>query len=145
MLRASRGSAGTVLAAGLFLCGCAETPESSTSHADDHATVEHVEGTDLSRLTFSASAVGRLDIQTEMVRLGARGTIVIPYSAVIYAADGGTWAYTIAPPAGFLRHPIAVDHIDGRSAVLSKGPPSGSHVVTVGAAELLGTELDVGH
>jgi hypothetical protein len=36
--------------------------------------------------------VGRLDTQTELVRQGARGTTVIAYSAVIYAADGGTWA-----------------------------------------------------
>lgn len=145
MRRASRDPAVTMLVAGLLLCGCAETTETSTSHADDHATVEHVDGTDLSRLTLSAGAVRRLDIQTEVVRPGAKGKTVIPYAAVIYAADGGTWAYTIAPPAGFVRHPIAIARIDGSRVVLSQGPPSGSHVVTTGAAELLGTELDVGH
>lgn len=145
MRRHSRSLAGTVLAGGLLLGGCTETTESSTSHADDHATLEHVDGTELSRLTLSDSAVGRLDIQTAPVRAGSRGRTVIPYAAVIYAADGATWAYTTADAAGFLRHSITVHRIDGSDAVLSEGPAAGSQVVTVGAAELLGTELDVGH
>jgi hypothetical protein len=145
MRLSSSGLVGTVLASGLLLSGCAEAAESVTSHAAEHATVEHVEGSDLSRLTLSASAIARLDIQTAVVRQSGRGKSVIPYAAVIYAADGATWAYSIAEPTAFVRHPITVDRIEGTDAVLSQGPPVGSRVVTVGAAELLGTELDVGH
>ena len=39
---------------------------------------------------------------------------------------------------------IAAFVIDGDLAVLSHGPPSGTEVVTVGAAELFGAEFGIG-
>lgn len=69
---------------------------------------------------------------------------VIPYTAVIYDLAGETWAYTSPEPLVFVRHPISVDYVGGDLAVLSDGPPSGAAVVTVGAAELYGTEFGVG-
>jgi hypothetical protein len=44
----------------------------------------------------------------------------------------------------FVRHSISIDQINGNQAVLSAGPPSGTAVVTVGAAELFGTEVGIG-
>ena len=44
----------------------------------------------------------------------------------------------------YVRAPIDVIRIDGDRALLSDGPPLGTEVVTVGAAELLGTEYEVG-
>jgi hypothetical protein len=44
----------------------------------------------------------------------------------------------------FVRSPITVVTIEGNRAVLSAGPAAGTQVVTVGAAELLGTEYEVG-
>jgi hypothetical protein len=41
------------------------------------------------------------------------------------------------------RKPITVTDIDGAVALLSVGPPAGTPVVTVGAAELLGTEYNI--
>jgi hypothetical protein len=41
------------------------------------------------------------------------------------------------------RKPITVTEIDGTTALLSAGPAVGTAVVTVGAAELLGTEYDI--
>ena len=43
----------------------------------------------------------------------------------------------------YQRKPITVTEIDGAVAQLSAGPPAGSAVVTVGAAELLGTEYNI--
>lgn len=93
---------------------------------------------------LSSRALQRLDIKTAVVRRSEDGETVIPYAAVIYAADGATWVYTVLEPAEFLRHLIVIDRIDGDEAVLSDGPSPDTQVVTVGAAELLGTELDVG-
>lgn len=70
---------------------------------------------------------------------------VIPYAAIIYDLHGDTWAYTSPAPLTFVRHPISVDYIEGDLAVLTDGPPAGATVVTVGAAELFGTEFGVGH
>jgi hypothetical protein len=51
--------------------------------------------------------------------------------------------YTNPEPLVFLRSPITIDYIDGDLAVLSEGPAVGTAVVTLGAAELFGTETGV--
>jgi hypothetical protein len=43
----------------------------------------------------------------------------------------------------FIRHQISIDRVEGESAILSEGPDAGTKVVTVGAAELIGTEFGV--
>ena len=68
----------------------------------------------------------------------------IPYGAVVWDADGGTWAYTAPEPLVFLRAEITLDRIDGDQALLLDGPDPGTEVVIVGAAELWGTEHGVG-
>ncbi len=113
------------------------------------ATVRPIEGTDVARVTLSAEAAQRLDIQTAPVsemrgKGGGRRRTTIPYSAVLYDPTGDTWTYTNPRPLVFVRAPIHVDRIDGTTAVLSSGPPPGTAVVTVGASELLGTEYEVG-
>jgi multidrug efflux system membrane fusion protein len=70
---------------------------------------------------------------------------VVPYASVIYDLSGDTWVYTSPEPLTFVRARIAVDYIEGDTAVLSQGPSAGTRVVTVGAAELYGTEFGVGH
>lgn len=76
----------------------------------------------------------------------SRGTqTVVPYSAVLYDARGGTWVYTSPEPLVFVRHPIRIESIEGDQAVLSEGPSVGMAVVAVGVAEVYGTEFEVGH
>jgi hypothetical protein len=70
---------------------------------------------------------------------------IVPYAAVMYGPHGETWVYTNPEPLTFIRHSIAIDYIDGDQVVLSDGPPTGTKVVTVGVAELYGTESGVGH
>jgi hypothetical protein len=107
------------------------------------AVVTPIKGTDLSQITLSADAIRRVGIRTAPVRArGARGE-VIPYAAVLYAADGATYTYTSPRPRVFVRRPIRVIRIDGERALLSSGPPAGTRVVTVGSQELYGSEYDV--
>lgn len=134
--------------AGLTLAGC----NRATHHAEHEspAHVEHIEGSELSRLTLTPKAMERLDIQTAFVREARVSRSpsprkVVPYAAVLYDAYGNTWVYTRPEPQSFLRHQIVVDYIEGDLAVLSNGPPMGTEVVTVGGAELFGTEFEVGH
>jgi hypothetical protein len=75
---------------------------------------------------------------------GGAARTVVPYSAVVYDADGKTWAYTNAEGLVFVRYEIVVDRIENNVAFLSGGPPVGTLVVTVGAAELWGVETGVG-
>jgi hypothetical protein len=91
--------------------------------------------------------VQRLGIQTQPVTAAAPGTAgateVIPYPAIVYDTDGSSWAYVALTPDTYVRRPITVTVIRGDVALLSTGPPVGARVVTVGTAELLGTEYDI--
>jgi len=128
---------------GLSLLGCSEKAETRTSKVKP-ARVEHVEGKDVKLVVLTERALERLDIKTVPVR-GAGEGVVVPYAAVIYDEMGATWVYMSPEDRQFVRHPITVDRIEGELALLLAGPPAGSKVVTVGAAELLGAEFDIGH
>jgi hypothetical protein len=52
--------------------------------------------------------------------------------------------YTEPDTDVFVRAEISVVDTDGVNSVLSAGPPADTSVVTVGVAELYGTELGVG-
>ena len=69
---------------------------------------------------------------------------LIPYSAVLYDTHGDAWTYTSPEPLVFVRRPIKIDYVEGDQAFLLDGPPAGTAVVTVGGAELFGTEFGVG-
>lgn len=118
----------------------------SDSAADHNgpAEVEHVEGESLSRVTLTPEAAERLGIETVAVRTAAERTSV-PYAALIYDPQGETWVYTNPERMVFVRAQVEVDRIEGQLAFLSAGPASGTDVVTVGGAELYGTEFEVGH
>jgi hypothetical protein len=131
--------AGALIVAGLQLAACGQTTAPAATHAEP-AKVEHIEGSELSRVILTAEAAKRLDIQTIQVQ-----DKVVPYASVIYDLHGVTWTYTNPEPLTFVRHRIDVDRIEGDRAILTDGPPSGTAVVIVGAAELFGTELGVGH
>jgi hypothetical protein len=137
-----------LLVVGLQLSACTQESAEADSAGAEPAKVEHLEGSDVSRLTLTAKAAERLGIRTRPVVAGplrGRQRSVIPYSAVLYDAKGDTWVYVNPEPNTYVRERITVDFIDGDQAVLTNGPPEGSPVVIVGAAELYGTEFGVGH
>ena len=68
---------------------------------------------------------------------------MISYSAVIYDTTGAAWTYTNPQPLAYVRQPISIDYSQGDMTVLMTGPPTGTQVVVVGAAELYGTETGV--
>lgn len=139
-----RGYLGVALlmltALGLAACGSA-APKASKI---EPAKVERVGQTDFSRVVLTEEAVRRTAIQTAQVVDGQGAQKVIPYSSVIYDLNGATWAYTSPEPRTFIRQSITVERIDGDKAFLSQGPPAGTAVVSVGAAELYGAEFGVG-
>ena len=139
---------GGLLVACLQLSACTQTTAEATG-GEEPAKVEHVEGTsDVSRLTLTPRAVERLGIQTAELRdetVAGKQRKVVPYGAVLYDANGETSVYVSDGPNTYVRQPITVDFIEGDRAVLVTGPAAGAAVVSVGAAELYGTETGVGH
>lgn len=140
---------GAVVVIGLLGAAGCGGPTSDPAHAteaDPPVTVDEVDE-EISRLTLSSKAAQRLGVETAPVGEAqtpngpARS---IPYSGIVYDADGTTWAYTNPEGLVFLRVGIVVDRIEGDLAILSEGPPIGTQVVTVAAAELWGVEIGVG-
>lgn len=132
---------------GLQLSACQRR---DTRDAEHPAEIEHVDGTELSRVTLTEKAIQRIDLKTEAVReqqvsRSAAPRLVVPYSSLIYDTHGQTWVYTSPKPRTFIRHKVEVDYIEGNIAVLTDGPPVGTVVASVGVAELYGTEFEVGH
>jgi hypothetical protein len=137
------GIASLFLSAGLGLAGCqtaAIGAESGT--AQGAATVESSPDGGPSRLTLTEEAVQRLALQTAPVA-GEPGALVIPYSAVVYDAQGGAWSFVELEPRVYQRAPITITTIVGDQVTLSDGPPPASPVVTVAAAELVGVEAGI--
>jgi hypothetical protein len=69
--------------------------------------------------------------------------VIIPYASVIYAPNGSAFAFTSSSRLVFTEVPVTIDHIDGSSAYLLKGPSAGTKVVTTGAEELFGVQTGV--
>ena len=125
------------LIAGLVLAGCGGSSESGTAY--EEPVVIEASG-DLNRLTLTAQAAERLDIQLGSVEQSG-STRSIPYAAVLYEPDGTTWAYTNPDELVYIRASISIERIVDDVAFLSDGPDAGTNVVTVGVAELWGSEL----
>ena len=129
--------------AGLQLSACGSA---SKTQKIQPFKLEAVEGTELKRVVLTAKAAERLDLQTVPVGsqlVNGSERKVIPYGAVLYDVQGGTWAYVSPEPLVFVREAIEIESLNGSTAVLTQGPELGTPVVTVGAAELYGAELGV--
>ena len=135
--------AGLVIGAAAILAGCATAAPAEAPPA----LIKPVAGSQIPQLQLTERAVQRLGLVTQPVRqtgtAGHAAREIIPYSAVVYDTDGSTWTYVNTAARTYERKPITVTEIDGAVALLSAGPVAGTPVVTVGAAELLGTEYNI--
>jgi hypothetical protein len=151
MRHSIRLSVATFALAGLGLAGCGKQ---STYTKVEPAHVDHKEGEEFHKMTLTEKAMERLAVETAAVRAGeaeagaAEGQparSIVPYSAIVYIADGDAFVYTSPAPRTFLRQPVEVDYIEGNEAVLKSGPAPGTEIAVVGVTELFGTEIGVGH
>jgi hypothetical protein len=131
-----------LMATGLALAGCAD--KSSETELKGPATLVEVDGSDIPQVVLTDRAVQRLGMTFTAIGEEA-GVKVIPYAAVVYDTDGKTFAYTRPKPLTFERQPITITSIVGDKATLSEGPATGTEVVTLGGAELLGVEAEIGY
>lgn len=124
-------------AASIGLSGCAAVKPAAVPTGEAPASMEKVG--DLNRLTLTDKAVERLGLTTEKVTKGS--ALEVPYGALIYDGSGKTWVYTSPEPRTYIRAAVTVDKITGNKVQLRSGPAAGTDVVTIGAAELFGTEF----
>ena len=112
-----------------------------------HAKVEDIPGSHLKRVVVTATAAKALGIRTGLVRTyhesDGGNSLEVPYAAVFYDPEGRSYTYTSPAPLTYVRKRVVIDDVHDRKAFLTKGPPVGTTVVTVGADELLGVEEGV--
>jgi hypothetical protein len=141
MKRGGRSLVVASLLTAVLLPACKDAvPEEEAAH--EPVTVESIEGTDLSRVTLEARAAERVGIATAAVKK-VGGETTVPASAVWIDVNGEEWVYTALEPLVFVRALISVDRYEGDVAVLSDGPAPETEVVSVGVAELIGSEFGI--
>jgi hypothetical protein len=133
----------TGLAVAALALGACNSGSTTSEPGPAAITIEEDEASGLKTLTLSDKAAERLGVETAPVA-EAGAVMTIPYAAVVYDSEGKTWTYVNESSLTYKRAEITVTEIDGEIARISAGPPSGSLVVTTGAAELYGAEIGVG-
>lgn len=136
MKHVSRSILVLLVFAGLLLSACG--PSTATTEKVAPSMLEPIEGSDLQRVILTEKAAERIGVETISV-----SGIEVPYAAVIYDIEGNTWIYTNPEPLTFVREQIVIDRIEGDKAILSESLSSDFNVVTVGVAEIYGTETGV--
>ena len=129
-------AAAVICAGALGACG-----GSSTQVPPPPGRIVHGHGAP--RIVLSTAGAQRIGIATARATRGPGGTVVVPYSALVYDSSGRVFAFSSPAPLTYLDLPVRVDHISGNSAYLRSGPAAGARVVTVGAEELFGVATGV--
>jgi ABC-type oligopeptide transport system substrate-binding subunit len=124
----------------LSACNEVEEEEASGYEPSELAPVKGSGG--LKRVTFTDEGAERVGLKTAPIR-SSGGHEVVPYAALIYDSEGKTYVYTSRKRLSFVRAEVQVGHIDGDRVLVEDGPPAGTRVVTVGADEVYGAELDI--
>lgn len=137
-------SALTLALAALALAGCTEVKSADKEHYSP-AKITPVKGgaDDLVAVTLTREGAERIDLATGVVTRGA-GRKVIPYSALLYEKDGSAFVYTNPTGLTYVRAHIEVDRVAGDRVLLREGPRVGTRVVTTGAPQVHGAELEYG-
>ncbi|MGH2943635.1 MAG: hypothetical protein ACRDLN_12770 [Solirubrobacteraceae bacterium] len=132
-----------VLAATASLPACTEVKPADKEHYSP-AAISPVKGEkDLVSVTLTKEGADRIDIATGTVRRRA-GHTDIPYAALLYENDGSAFVYTNPRGRTYVRAHIEIDRVAGDRVRLHEGPPVGTKVVTTGAPQVHGAELEYG-
>jgi hypothetical protein len=143
----SRGRRATallaLLAATASLSACTEVTPAEKEHYSP-ASVSPVKGEqDLLAVTLTEEGARRIAIATgEVQRRGGHKTI--PYAALLYENDGSAFVYTNPRGLTYVRAHIEIDRVAGDRVLLREGPAVGTKVVTAGAPQVHGAELEYG-
>ena len=131
------------LAATASLTACKEVEAPEKEHYSP-AAISPVKGEqDLVSVTLTQEGADRIEIATGAVgRRGGHKTI--PYAALLFENDGSAFVYTNPRGLTYVRAHIEIDRVAGDRVLLHEGPAVGTRVVTTGAPQVHGAELEYG-
>jgi hypothetical protein len=139
--RAFLGFVVTVAAAAL-LAGCAEI-EVPLAEPYEPAHLESTGPDQPARVILTEEAQHRVQLQTTLVKPHG-ADVSLDHAALVYDKKGKPWVFTVIGPLTYIRAAVGIKEVNENNVViLSSGPPAGTEVVTVGAIELWGTELEI--
>lgn len=132
----------------LTACSQGRSEAGDRGYGDEPAEVVRVAGSDRASIILTPRAAERIGIQTEPVVEAFLPGVTTPVrifssSALIYDRKGETWVYVASRFRDFVRERVTVVRLEGDRVVVEAGLAGGTDVVTVGAAELLGSEYGV--
>jgi len=131
------------LAATASLSACKEVEPAEKEHYSP-AAISPVKGEkDLVSVTLTREGAERAGIVTAAVHRRA-GHKTIPYAALLYEYDGSAFVYTNPRGLTYVRAHIEINRVAGDRVLLHEGPPVGTKVVTTGAPQVHGAELEYG-
>jgi hypothetical protein len=133
-----------VLVAATTLSGCKEVEPAEKEHYSP-ASITPVKGNKdgLVSVTLTQEGADRIEIATGQVGRRA-GQKAIPYAALLYEKDGSAFVYANPRGLTYVRAHIEIDRVAGDRVLLREGPAVGTRVVTTGAAQVHGAELEYG-
>ena len=123
----------------LGLGACTEV-EDATVDGYQPSKVTEVGGAKV--VSFTQEGADRTGLRTRDVQRRGR-FLAVPYESVIYDGEGTSYVYASTKPLTYRREKVAIARVSGPQALLKTGPPAGTAVVTVGASEVYGTELEI--
>ena len=141
MMRRRRWVVAIPICAVLLLPGCRDLA-TEEEEPYEPATVEEIEGSDLSRVILKEDAARRIGLDT-VPTTSRGGRTVVPESAIWVDVNGDEWVYTNPEALVFVRAQVVVTRYDDGLAYLSDGPAPGTEVASVGVPELIGTEFGI--
>jgi hypothetical protein len=141
MDRCRRSAALLSIIALAALAGCGSTATTASQPPPAHVTAGPHGAVSV---VLTAQGAQRAGLQTTVAAPGGPGGLaMVPYSALLYQADGSSVIYTVTGPLTYTLVPVTVAGIQGNDVDLT-GLAPGTTVVSVGGEELLGVQDGVG-
>jgi hypothetical protein len=130
------------VAATASLAGCAEI-EVPLAEPYEPAHLESTGPDQPARVILTDEAQHRIQLQTTLVRPHG-ADVSVDQAGLVYDQEGKPWVFTVIGPRTYVRAAVGIKEVQVNNLmILSSGPPAGTEVVTVGAIELWGTELEI--
>jgi hypothetical protein len=124
------------------LVGCAEI-EVPLAEPYEPAHLESTGPDQPARVILTEEAQHRVQLQTTLVKPHG-ADVSLDHAALVYDKKGKPWVFTVIGPLTYVRAAVGIEEVNENNVmILSSGPPAGTEVVTVGAIELWGTELEI--
>jgi hypothetical protein len=130
------------VAATASLAACAEI-EVPLAEPYEPAHLESTGPDQPARVILTEEAQHRIQLQTTIVKPHG-ADVSVDHAALVYDKKGKPWVFKVIRPLTYVRAAVGIKEVDENNVlILSSGPPAGTEVVTVGAIELWGTELEI--